>query len=141
MGGNAFDVAARRLSQEEHDALTTLMITRLSPFFKGVAVPRYVAAKKSHGDIDILCGYESEFLVGEEEFDPETDGQDAKVKPLKNSKAVTGEWFEEIRQFTAKLMEVMEAKAWRRRGGDISFKIPCTILENQIGEEHEVSFH
>nr|KIR85985.1 hypothetical protein I308_03516 [Cryptococcus tetragattii IND107] len=34
-------------------------------------------------------------------------------------------------------MEVMEAKAWRRRGGDISFKIPCTILENQIAEEHE----
>lgn len=39
MGGNEFDVVARRLSQEEHDALTTLMITRLSPFFKGVAVP------------------------------------------------------------------------------------------------------
>ncbi|KIR33038.1 hypothetical protein I352_04405, partial [Cryptococcus deuterogattii MMRL2647] len=37
IGGNEFDVVARRLSQEEHDALTTLMITRLSPFFKGVA--------------------------------------------------------------------------------------------------------
>ncbi|OWZ70560.1 hypothetical protein AYX14_04022 [Cryptococcus neoformans] len=137
MGGNAFDTAARRLSQEDHDALTTLMITRLSPLFKGIAVPRYVAAKKSHGDIDILCGYESEILVGEEEFDPEIDGEGAKVKPLKNSKAVTGEWVGEIRQFIAKLMEVMEAKAWRRRGSDINFRIPCTILEKQVAEEHE----
>lgn len=139
MGGNAFDTAARRLSQEDHDALTTLMITRLSPFFKGISVPRYVAAKKSHGDIDILCGYESEILVGEEEFDPEIDGEGAKVKPLKNSKAVTGEWVGEIRQFIAKLMEVIEAKAWRRRGSDINFRIPCTVLEKQVAEEHEVS--
>lgn len=109
-------------------------------FFKGIVVFCYVVVKKSYGDIDILCGYESEIFVGEEEFDLEIDGENVKVKFLKNLKVVIGEWVDEIRQFIVKLMEVMEVKVWRRCGSDINFRIFCIVLENQVVEEYEVSF-
>nr|ODN89569.1 hypothetical protein L203_02282 [Cryptococcus depauperatus CBS 7841] len=130
MGGNAFDTTATRLSVEEHNTLTTLLLNLLTLDFARCSVPRTVSVKNSHGDIDILCAYEGAIVGGDEECIAGLDGL-GEVKPLRNAKPVVGREVEEMRQLGLTLGKKLGAICWRRNGNEFHFKLPLSVLQGK----------
>ncbi|ODN79494.1 hypothetical protein L202_03464 [Cryptococcus amylolentus CBS 6039] len=125
MGGSAFDQQASRLTQEQHARLTRIITDLAAPFFQGTSAPRNTASKKTHGDVDVICGYAGEKCGGQEEWDPESKT----LVPLKGGKLVAGQPADELRALAVTLMGAIGAVGLRRHGSSLNYKVPLSILD------------
>ena len=142
MGGNVFLVPARRLSTPQLLSLLQLVKDRLDPFFLGMEITRYFGDKDTHGDLDVLCGL---WMGGdgwkgadqEGVIDPAaTDAPPLNTLAQTHIKSGLGkqeekEWTkEQVAAFSELLARKLGAIKWKKHGWEVSFAIPCTVLDS-----------
>jgi hypothetical protein len=128
MGGNAFPVQAERMSSETHEKLYAHSHSTLVPaFFPRAEALRDVRDKKDHGDLDLIAGWADERawkLKGEER------GEVAGGMKLGGAMALRqeGQGQGELVDWAFRMAKALKAAEWVRRGSEISFAIPCSVL-------------
>ena len=147
MGGNAFPKPAQRMSSHTHSLLLTHAHSALVPaFFTRAEALRDVREKADHGDLDLIAGWYDDRawnLKGEESG--EVDGGlslggamafKAEEQPGKGEeKDVNGQGDAgELLRWAYKMARALQAKEWVRRGSEISFAIPCNVVEGDADE-------
>ncbi|WWC68166.1 uncharacterized protein I206_102089 [Kwoniella pini CBS 10737] len=161
MGGNAFGVPAQRLSHAQYSILKTHVHEALSPLFDQILTPRNLSSKNDHGDLDVLAQYSQALPYGDEEYIPAPDplllevinnlalkpalaprtvlkelrgsnsGGEFKVWGTGKMDNVKDEDVDRVRNLCGQIRESIGATAWRRRGSEVSFKVPCYMIDRQ----------
>lgn len=155
MGGNVFLVPARRLSTPQLLSLLKLVKGRLDPFFEGMEITRFFGEKDTHGDLDVLCGL---WMGGdgwkgadqEGAIDPAaTDAVPLETAIRAHTKSGLGKqeekaWTkEQVAGFSELVARKLGATKWRKHGWEVSFAIPCAVLEPETTDTgpEAVSLH
>ena len=168
MGGSALGRQARRLTTPQLEILTRHCISRLTPtYFSTVKSLKFTRDKDSHGDIDLICGWDEKLdpkLIKGEDWGVIFDGKDQGVgdhHPVRGPNRTNdtaekrgerdlkdGEENGKFRKWVVDVVKAIEGDQWKRSGTNgvvISVGIPCRGIEGiDIGpkddeEEFEVS--
>jgi hypothetical protein len=151
MGGNLFETTARRLDTPQLLLLLAHTKKQLGPFFSGLEITRFFEEKTTRGDLDVLCGLwtNGDGWKGANEsgmIDTEVTTNEKMVKiheemvrKYEGGKEEDHEWErKEVKEFCKLLAERLGAKRWAKNGFEVSFAVPCKIIDEETdmkGEE------
>lgn len=127
-------IPARRLSSPQLLTLLREVKDRLASLFEGMEITRFYEEKTSHGDLDVVCGLwmDGEGWKGADQdgIIPELDvGVRGEVFQKDLGKTEGKEWTrDDVRIFAELLASKLGATKWKKHGWEISFAIPCIIL-------------
>lgn len=129
MGGNAFPpTTATRLTSTQHTALLAYCRARLP--FTPIAAPRYLTSKVTHGDLDVLCGWDGVgyspgkggargvLTPGEHDLDPD----------LKMTSPAP-----EVNAWCHALTARLGGTKWTRSGAQVTIAVPATVIGGSDG--------
>jgi hypothetical protein len=139
MGGNVFATPARRLTTDQLLYLLAHTKSTLQPFFEGMEVTRFFGEKKTHGDLDVLCGL---WTTGQGWKGSNQEGVLDPAKPSKGEaeakkckefgKEEEREWTTaEVKLFCEVLGERVGAVKWEKHGYEVSYAVPCRVIDRE----------
>jgi len=130
MGGNVFHTTATRLTTA---LLLLLAHTKrvLSPYFSALEITRFLSDKKTHGDLDVICGL---WTGGDGWKGANEKGDRPNPSAMDSGKYINidegHEWTRrEVREFCALLAEKLGASKWEKNGMEASFMVPCSVID------------
>ncbi|WWD21683.1 hypothetical protein CI109_106169 [Kwoniella shandongensis] len=95
------------------------------------------AGSSSHVDSPAITTTQNEVCL----LSPDESGlQEGTLRVLGKGKMEEGPAVERVRHLCDSIRRKVGAAEWRRRGGDVSFKIPCGLLNGSTAEADEVEY-
>jgi len=132
MGGNVFHTTATRLTTAQLLLLLAHTKRVLSPYFSALEITRFLSDKKTHGDLDVICG----LWTGGDGWKGANEKGDCLSNPpiMDDGKYMNidegHEWTRrEVREFCALLAEKLGARKWEKNGMEASFMVPCAVID------------
>ncbi|BEI81887.1 hypothetical protein CcaverHIS002_0210470 [Cutaneotrichosporon cavernicola] len=139
MGGNAFAIPGARLSIAEYEALRVHLLSRLDAFDPIDAAP-YLGSKASHGDIDVLVGWDkAAWESGKGHGMGRVNKPSTNETSLRSALAAAG--VEDVslatqREMIAVWSDTVAAQIggthWSRSGGQVSVAVPLKVVHEAV---------
>ncbi|GMK59255.1 hypothetical protein CspeluHIS016_0702700 [Cutaneotrichosporon spelunceum] len=150
MGGNAFGTPAARLTIAEYEALSTHILSRLDAFGPVDTVP-HLSSKSSHGDIDVLVGWDKAAWenakgqgMGRVKHKPSKDSAqkggdrngDTSLRSALAAAAAADVTFasprRELTIWCGTIAAHIGGTHWHRSGGEVSVAVPHSTVRDAV---------